>query len=217
MVNKKDNIISLYEMEKILGVSFDNTPSPKVIKEAKRKEKAQAKREAKVQAEREAKAKRDENLKKREQKQNAKEHNYVTINTFISVTVLFSLLSGVAGAALFNLALNKFFESPSQTAAVTPGASAYEIAVKNGFKGSEKEWLLSLKGEKGNPGLIGTQGLQGLQGEKGDKGEQGVESKIQGLTSIPGWPANCLNPKFTQVQIFDEEDVGEFYNMLTCD
>lgn len=26
------------------------------------------------------------------------------------------------------------------------GASAYEIAVKNGFKGTEKEWLLSLKG-----------------------------------------------------------------------
>lgn len=29
------------------------------------------------------------------------------------------------------------------------GESAYEIAVKNGFKGTEKEWLLSLKGSSG--------------------------------------------------------------------
>ncbi len=28
------------------------------------------------------------------------------------------------------------------------GASAYEIAVKNGFKGTEIEWLESLKGDK---------------------------------------------------------------------
>ena len=32
------------------------------------------------------------------------------------------------------------------------GESAYEIAVKNGFEGSESEWLNSLKGEKGDPG-----------------------------------------------------------------
>lgn len=32
------------------------------------------------------------------------------------------------------------------------GASAYDIAVKNGFIGSEKEWLASLKGDKGDPG-----------------------------------------------------------------
>ena len=29
-----------------------------------------------------------------------------------------------------------------------PGASAYQIAVKNGFEGSEEEWLASLKGER---------------------------------------------------------------------
>ena len=32
------------------------------------------------------------------------------------------------------------------------GESAYEIAVKNGFEGSESEWLNSLKGEKGDQG-----------------------------------------------------------------
>ena len=30
--------------------------------------------------------------------------------------------------------------------------SAYAIAVKHGFPGTERQWLLSLKGEKGCPG-----------------------------------------------------------------
>ena len=32
------------------------------------------------------------------------------------------------------------------------GKSAYQIAVENGFRGTELEWLASLKGEKGDPG-----------------------------------------------------------------
>ena len=32
------------------------------------------------------------------------------------------------------------------------GASAYEVAVKNGYSGTEQEWLHSLKGEKGDKG-----------------------------------------------------------------
>ena len=32
------------------------------------------------------------------------------------------------------------------------GKSAYELAVKNGFVGSEQDWLNSLKGESGSPG-----------------------------------------------------------------
>ena len=34
------------------------------------------------------------------------------------------------------------------------GYSAYEIAVKHGFKGSEEEWLKSIKGDKGEPGTM---------------------------------------------------------------
>lgn len=37
----------------------------------------------------------------------------------------------------------------------TNGLSAYDIAVKNGFVGTEVEWLASLKGEKGDQGLSG--------------------------------------------------------------
>lgn len=56
------------------------------------------------------------------------------------------------------------------------GASAYKIAVENGYTGTEAEWLSSLKGEKGD---TGEQGIQGIQGEKGDTGEQGLQG-IQG-------------------------------------
>lgn len=35
------------------------------------------------------------------------------------------------------------------------GKSAYEIAVKNGFEGTEEEWLASLKGDKGDQGERG--------------------------------------------------------------
>ena len=52
------------------------------------------------------------------------------------------------------------------------GASAYEIAVENGYTGTEAEWLSSLKGEKGD---AGEQGIQGIQGEKGDTGAAGKD------------------------------------------
>ena len=64
------------------------------------------------------------------------------------------------------------------------GASAYDVAVKNGFEGSETDWLVSLHGAKGDPGErgekgekgdLGEQGLQGVPGEKGDPGESGKD------------------------------------------
>ena len=68
---------------------------------------------------------------------------------------------------------------------VANGASAYEIAVKQGFQGTVVEWLASLKGAKGDQGIQGIQGNvgpQGIQGLKGDKGDQG----IQGIQGNPG-------------------------------
>lgn len=43
--------------------------------------------------------------------------------------------------------------------------SAYSIAVKHGFTGTEREWLYSLKGEKGDQGIQGIQGPVGPQGK----------------------------------------------------
>lgn len=57
------------------------------------------------------------------------------------------------------------------------GYSAYEIAVINGFEGTEDEWLLSLKGAKGDKGDQGERGLQGVRGIQGEKGEDGADGK----------------------------------------
>src|SRR5690606_32120357 len=45
------------------------------------------------------------------------------------------------------------------------GASAYEIAVENGFEGTEEEWLASLAGPQGEQGPRGEQGPQGEPGQ----------------------------------------------------
>ena len=85
------------------------------------------------------------------------------------------------------------------------GSSAYQIAVEQGYQGSESDWLSSLKGDKGekgntgakgNPGQDGTDGksayaiavehgyedseeewLLSLKGEKGDTGERGEKGE----------------------------------------
>ena len=65
------------------------------------------------------------------------------------------------------------------------GKSAYAIAVAHGFRGTEQEWLDSLKGLQGPQGEPGPKGdpfqyedftpeqLESLKGPKGDKGEAG--------------------------------------------
>lgn len=57
------------------------------------------------------------------------------------------------------------------------GLSAYQVAVKNGFIGTEQEWLDSLVGEKGDKGDKGDTGEQGIQGERGLQGEQGIQGE----------------------------------------
>ena len=54
------------------------------------------------------------------------------------------------------------------------GQSAYEVAVENGFEGTEEEWLASLVGQQGQQGIQGVQGPQGIQGETGPQGETGA-------------------------------------------
>ena len=93
------------------------------------------------------------------------------------------------------------------------GKSAYEIAVENGFTGTEEEWLISLKGQDGSNGSDGkdgqngqdgtngktayeiavTNGFEGTEQEwllslKGEKGEQGIQGEkgIQGVKGDKG-------------------------------
>lgn len=71
------------------------------------------------------------------------------------------------------------------------GKSAYQIAVANGFTGSEQAWLASLRGPRGEKGSQGPQGDQGPAGQQGPQGEQGKAGQqgprgIQGEQGIPG-------------------------------
>ena len=59
----------------------------------------------------------------------------------------------------------------------TDGKSAYQIAVEQGYQGSESDWLSSLKGDKGDTGERGEKGDTGLQGERGEKGETGQQGE----------------------------------------
>lgn len=58
-----------------------------------------------------------------------------------------------------------------------PGASAYDVAVKNGFTGTQAEWLASLKGDQGAPGKDGANGTDGLNGTDGKDGVNGADGK----------------------------------------
>ena len=79
----------------------------------------------------------------------------------------------------------------------TDGKSAYQIAVEQGYQGSESDWLSSLKGDKGDTGERGEKGDTGLQGERGEKGETGQQGEQgpmgekgdpgdRGLQGVPG-------------------------------
>ena len=57
----------------------------------------------------------------------------------------------------------------------TPGPSAYQLAITNGFVGTEAEWIASLKGAKGDTGPTGPKGDTGDTGPKGDTGSPGTD------------------------------------------
>jgi len=80
------------------------------------------------------------------------------------------------------------------------GDSAYEIALANGFEGTESEWLASLVGAKGDTGERGELGIQGVQGLPGVDGESAYELAVaQGYGgSLTEWLASLKGDKGDQ-------------------
>lgn len=90
------------------------------------------------------------------------------------------------------------------------GKSAYQIAVDNGYKGTEAQWLASLKGETGPQGVQGEQGIQGPQGEPGVQGPQG----IPGEKGEPGAGISISGEVATYADLptgLTEDDAGKSY------
>ena len=93
------------------------------------------------------------------------------------------------------------------------GYSAYQIAVKNGYSGTEAEWVASITGVEGKSayevaketGYTGTKAewILSLKGEKGDTGANGVDGKSayqlavqEGYEgSLTAWLASLKGPK----------------------
>ena len=73
---------------------------------------------------------------------------------------------------------------------VVRGYSAYQVAVMNGFKGTEAEWLASLVGAMGPQGPAGEAGKVTINGikpdENGDFKIPGVEEDGEGNLIFPG-------------------------------
>ncbi len=57
------------------------------------------------------------------------------------------------------------------------GKSAYEIAIANGYFGTEAEWLESLRGSDGKDGIDGQPGKDGIDGTNGQDGKDGIDGK----------------------------------------
>lgn len=76
------------------------------------------------------------------------------------------------------------------------GDSAFDVAVAEGFKGTETEWLASLVGPKGDEGKQGPAGKDGIQGPQGPQGEVGP----QGPQGEPGKDGSITFEELTEEQ-----------------
>lgn len=98
------------------------------------------------------------------------------------------------------------------------GSDAYQVAVRNGFVGSEQAWLESLKGERGERGADGTPGIQGANGLQGERGADGRDGE-RGQDGAPGKSAyqsyfdtTTDDPKLTEAEWADT--IGSFAKLI---
>lgn len=84
------------------------------------------------------------------------------------------------------------------------GKSAYDIAVLNGFEGTEAEWLESLKGKNGRDGIDGEDGMPGIPGLDGKDGKHAYVFTTAGSGSsytatIPDYTEYAVGDLFVMI------------------
>lgn len=88
------------------------------------------------------------------------------------------------------------------------GNSAYDLAVLDGFIGTESDWLASLVGPQGPQGPQGIQGDQGIQGETGDSAYEAAV--INGFTGTESeWLSSLVGPQGPQGETGPQGPQGE--------
>ena len=86
---------------------------------------------------------------------------FLAILLLIPCFFVFSACNLFQGKSAYEIALDNGFVGTEQEwlDSLTQGKSAYDIAVENGFVGTEVEWLASLQGAKGDAGDDGMQSV----------------------------------------------------------
>lgn len=90
------------------------------------------------------------------------------------------------------------------------GKSAYDIAVLNGFEGTESEWLESLKGQDGKDGIDGKDGEDGEQGIPGIPGLDGKDGKHAYVFTTTGTSSSYIG----SIDGYEEYSVGDVFVMI---
>lgn len=76
------------------------------------------------------------------------------------------------------------------------GLSAYEVAVENGYQGTELQWLASLQGPKGD---------KGDEGDKGDPGDDGAPADPAVTNALQ----NQINELIARVDALEDDNTEE--------
>ena len=92
------------------------------------------------------------------------------------------------------------------------GRSAYQVAVDEGFEGTEAEWLASLVGPTGPIGDTGPAGPQGIQGDIGPTGPATTANSMSALNTTGGTTAGTIPivAAGTLIPLPDEQSLGGF-------
>lgn len=104
------------------------------------------------------------------------------------------------------------------------GKSAYQVAVENGFKGSEKQWLESLRGEQGYTPYIGENGNWFINGEdtnvsasggikissENDSQEIIIDEKNKTISSVVNGVSTVV-ANYSDITPIKESDIKELF------
>ena len=96
----------------------------------------------------------------------------------------------------------------------TRGKSAYEIAVDNGFEGTEQEWLDELKGTDGKDGTNGMDGTNGVSGADGKDAPVSVQ-ELYDASGFPGTLEEFVAGKMTLTMPVRGENTAVIKNLFS--
>lgn len=119
----------------------------------------------------------------------------------------------------YKLGIMNYFEiqytdgSTSQFA-IEDGENAYDIAIKNGYEGTEEEWLLSLVGSSGPQGEKGEQGVEGIGiSEISFKEDLSNGDKVYTITLANGKTYDFTTPMGPKGEVPDLSEKMDKYQM----